>query len=118
MPQPHKLLTESLATQVLHCYKDGIPLSSNSRELVAYQRVDLYAKENRFCKNVYVDVGSEVSQASYSLPWKLLSLVHNSRLRFPTLSRVKLFTHCKTNTSRLWRRQTPGTVSPNDLERR
>ena len=29
-------------------------------ELIAYQQVDLYAKENSFVKNVYVDVGSEV----------------------------------------------------------
>src|SRR5678816_139620 len=29
-------------------------------ELIAFQQVDLYAKENSFVKNVYVDVGSEV----------------------------------------------------------
>src|SRR6059058_331688 len=30
-------------------------------ELIAYQQVDLYAKENSFVKKVYVDVGSEVN---------------------------------------------------------
>jgi multidrug efflux pump subunit AcrA (membrane-fusion protein) len=29
-------------------------------ELIAYQQVDLYAKENSFVKKLYVDVGSEV----------------------------------------------------------
>src|SRR5580765_6981375 len=39
-------------------------LSSSLRipgELIAYQQVDLYAKENSFVKKVYVDVGSEVN---------------------------------------------------------
>src|SRR5690348_15706127 len=30
-------------------------------ELIAYQQVDLYAKENSFVKKLYVDVGSQVS---------------------------------------------------------
>src|SRR3954464_1001144 len=30
-------------------------------ELIAYQQVDLYAKENSFVKKLYVDVGSEVT---------------------------------------------------------
>jgi multidrug efflux pump subunit AcrA (membrane-fusion protein) len=28
-------------------------------ELIAFQQVDLYAKENSFVKKLYVDVGSE-----------------------------------------------------------
>src|SRR5450756_1061266 len=31
-------------------------------ELIAFQQVDLYAKENAFVKKLYVDVGSEVHE--------------------------------------------------------
>ncbi|MCW3108987.1 MAG: family efflux transporter subunit, partial [Segetibacter sp.] len=31
-------------------------------ELIPYQQVDIYAKENSFVKKVFVDVGSEVKQ--------------------------------------------------------
>jgi len=87
-------------------------------ELIAYQQVDLYAKENSFVKNVYVDVGSEVKTG------RLLVALEEPELGSQlsgALSNVKsreaIYTASKANYDRLYETsQTPGTVSPNDLE--
>src|SRR5881398_258606 len=55
--------TEAPAAREAFVLKKG-RLSSSLQipgELIAFQQVDLYAKENSFVKKLYVDVGSQVS---------------------------------------------------------
>ncbi|HEX5153117.1 MAG TPA: efflux RND transporter periplasmic adaptor subunit [Parafilimonas sp.] len=87
-------------------------------ELIAYQQVDLYAKENSFVKNVYVDVGSEVKTGQLLVVMEAPEL--GSQLS-GALSNVKsreaIYTASKANYDRLYETsQTPGTIAPNDLE--
>ena len=87
-------------------------------ELIAYQEVDLYAKENSFVKKLYVDVGSEVkagqllvSLEAPELSTQLSGALSNMR------SREAIYIASKSNHDRLLATsQTPGTISPNDLE--
>lgn len=87
-------------------------------ELIAYQQVDLYAKENSFVKKLYVDVGSEVTTGQLLVTMEAPEL--GSQLA-GALSNVKsreaIYTASKANYDRLYETsQTPGTISPNDLE--
>src|SRR3954462_9359701 len=87
-------------------------------ELIAYQQVDLYAKENSFVKKLYVDVGSEVKAGQLLVTMEAPEL--GSQLA-GALSNVKsreaLYAASKANYDRLLATsETPGTVSPNDLE--
>ncbi|MEO6915360.1 MAG: efflux RND transporter periplasmic adaptor subunit [Chitinophagaceae bacterium] len=87
-------------------------------ELLPFQDVDLYAKENSFVKSVLVDVGSEVKQgqllASLEAPEISSRLAEaNSRLQ----SQEAIFSASKARYDRLLETsKTPGTISPNDLE--
>lgn len=87
-------------------------------ELVAFQDVDLYAKENSFVKSVLVDVGSEVKQgqllASLDAPEISSRMAEaNSRLQ----AQEAIFSASKARYDRLLETsKTPGTISPNDLE--
>lgn len=87
-------------------------------ELIAYQEVDLYAKENSFVKNVYVDVGSEVRKgqllASLDAPEVNARLAEaQSRLK----SQEAVYSAARAGYDRLYETsKTPGTISPNDLE--
>ncbi len=87
-------------------------------ELIAYQQVDLYAKENSFVKKLYADIGSEVREG------QLLAVLDapelNSRLAAAE-SRLKsqeaIYTASKANYDRLYETsKTPGTISQNDLD--
>jgi membrane fusion protein (multidrug efflux system) len=87
-------------------------------ELMAFQQVDLYAKENSFVKKLYVDVGSEVTTGQLLVTMEAPEL--GSQLA-GALSNVKsreaLYAASKANYDRLLATsETPGTVSPNDLE--
>lgn len=87
-------------------------------ELIAFQQVDLYAKEASFVKKLYADVGSEVSAGQLLATLEAPEL--NSRLAAAS-SRLKsqeaLYTASKANYDRLYKTsQTPGTISPNDLD--
>ncbi|RDC62196.1 efflux RND transporter periplasmic adaptor subunit [Adhaeribacter pallidiroseus] len=87
-------------------------------ELLPYQQVDLYAKENSYVKKLMVDVGSEVKQGQLLVSLEAPEL--NSRLA-ETLSRLKgqeaLYTASKAHYNRLLETsKTPGTISPNDLD--
>ena len=96
-------------------------LSSSLRiqgELLAYQQVDLYAKENSFVKKLYVDLGSEVSAGQLLVDLEAPEL--GSQLA-GALSNVKsreaIYLASKSNYDRLYQTsQTPGTIAPNDLE--
>jgi RND family efflux transporter MFP subunit len=87
-------------------------------ELIAYQQVDLYAKENSFVKNVYVDVGSEVKQGQLLVTMEAPELGSQLAGALSNIkSREAVYTASKANYDRLYETsQTPGTVSPNDLE--
>lgn len=87
-------------------------------ELIAYQQVDLYAKENSFVKNVYVDVGSEVKQGQLLVTMEAPELSSQlAAAQSNVKSREAIYTASKANYDRLYETsQTPGTISPNDLE--
>lgn len=87
-------------------------------ELIAYQQVDLYAKEASFVKKLAVDVGSEVTEgqllATLEAP-ELTSRIAASESRLK--SQEAIYTASKANYDRLYKTSlTPGTISPNDLD--
>ena len=87
-------------------------------ELIAWQQVDLYAKENSFVKKLYVDVGSEVKAGQLLVSLEAPEL--NSRLAAAE-SRLKsqeaIYTASKSQYDRLYETsKTPGTISQNDLD--
>ena len=87
-------------------------------ELIAYQQVDLYAKENSFVKKLYVDVGSEVTtgQLLFTLEAPELGSQLSGALS-NIKSREAIYLASKANYDRLYETsKTPGTISPNDLE--
>ena len=87
-------------------------------ELIAWQQVDLYAKENSFVQKLYVDVGSEVRAGQLLATLEAPEL--NSRLAGAE-SRLKsqeaIYTASKSQYDRLYETsKTPGTISQNDLD--
>lgn len=87
-------------------------------ELIAFQQVDLYAKENSFVKKLYVDVGSEVKAGqllvSMDAP-ELNSQVTAAQSRLK--SQEAIYIASKSNYDRLLETSnTPGTISQNDLD--
>jgi RND family efflux transporter MFP subunit len=87
-------------------------------ELIAFQQVDLYAKENSFVKKLYVDVGSEVKTGQLLAAMDEPEL--NSQLS-AAASRLKsqeaLYIASNANYDRLIETsKTPGTIAPNDLD--
>jgi RND family efflux transporter MFP subunit len=87
-------------------------------ELIAYQQVDLYAKENSFVKKVYVDVGSEVNTGQMLVSMEEPELASQLAAAESNIkSREAIYTASKANYDRLFETsKTPGTISPNDLE--
>lgn len=87
-------------------------------ELLPYQEVDIYAKENSFVKKVYVDVGSEVRQGQLLVSMEAPEI--NSQLT-EAQSNLKsiqaIYISAKAHYDRLVETsKTPGTISPNDLD--
>ena len=87
-------------------------------ELIAYQQVDLYAKENSFVKKLYADVGSEVREGQLLVTMEAPELA--SQLA-GAQSRVKaqeaIYIASKANYDRLVETsKTPGTISGNDID--
>jgi membrane fusion protein (multidrug efflux system) len=87
-------------------------------ELIAFQQVDLYAKENSFVKKLYADVGTEVKAgqllATMEAP-ELTSLESAAQSRLK--SQEAIYIASKANYDRLLETsKTPGTVSQNDLD--
>jgi membrane fusion protein (multidrug efflux system) len=87
-------------------------------ELIAYQQVDLYAKENSFVKKLYVDVGSEVTTGQLLVTMEAPEMESQLAGALSNIkSREAIYTASKANYDRLYETsQTPGTISPNDLE--
>lgn len=87
-------------------------------ELVSFRDVDLYAKVSSFCKQLYVDVGSEVKEgqllALMEAP-EIVSQIATARSRVEALTAT--YTASKANYERLLQTsKTPGTISQNDLD--
>lgn len=87
-------------------------------ELVAFQKVDIYAKVNSFVKKMYADVGTEVRQgqllATMEAP-EINSQLAGAQSKLKSLEAIYLSS--KATYDRLYQTsQTPGTVSPNDLD--
>lgn len=87
-------------------------------ELIAWQQVDLYAKENSFVRKLYVDVGSEVKTGQLLASLEAPEI--NSRLAAAE-SRLKsqeaIYTASQSQYDRLLETsKTPGTISQNDLD--
>jgi RND family efflux transporter MFP subunit len=87
-------------------------------ELIAYEQVDLYAKENSFVKKLYADVGSEVTEGQLLVTMEAPELTSQLAGALSDIkSREAIYMASKANYDRLYETsQTPGTVSPNDLE--
>jgi len=87
-------------------------------ELIAYQQVDLYAKENSFVKKLFVDVGSEVKEGQLLVTMEAPELTTQLA---SALSRVKsqeaIYIASKSNYDRLIETsKTPGTIGQNDID--
>jgi RND family efflux transporter MFP subunit len=87
-------------------------------ELIAYQQVDLYAKENSFVKKLYVDVGSEVREGQLLVTMEapeLTSQLASAQSRMK--SQEAIYIASKSNYDRLVETsKTPGTISQNDID--
>jgi len=107
------------ATEVFSLEKEKLSTSFQTpAELIAWQQVDLYAKENSFVRKLYVDVGSEVKAGQLLVSLEAPEL--NSRLAAAE-SRLKsqeaIYTASKSQYDRLLETsKTPGTISQNDLD--
>ncbi len=87
-------------------------------ELIPYDRVDIYAKENSFVKKVKVDLGSEVKKGDLLAELEdpeLISSLSSSKAKLQAQRSIWIssrYTYDKLLETSL----TPGTVSPNDLQ--
>jgi RND family efflux transporter MFP subunit len=87
-------------------------------ELFSFRDVDLYAKVSSFCKQLYVDVGTEVKEgqllALMEAP-EIVSQLASARARVEALTAT--YKASKANYDRLLETsKTPGTISQNDLD--
>ena len=87
-------------------------------ELLPYQQVDIYAKENSFVKKVFVDVGSEVRRGQLLVNMEapeINSQLSEAQSNLKSIQAVYIST--KAHYDRLLETsKTPGTISPNDLD--
>jgi membrane fusion protein (multidrug efflux system) len=109
----------SITTEVVPLQKGMLSTSLQiPGELVAFQQVDLYAKENSFVRKLYVDVGSEVKTGQLLVTMEApelnsLEAAAQSRLK----SQEAIYIASKSNYDRLVETsKTPGTISHNDLD--
>ncbi len=109
----------SRAREVQVVRKDKLSTSFKTPgELLAFQQVDLYAREVSYVKKLYVDVGSTVKAGQLLVTMDAPEI---SQRLAGAESRVKsqeaVYTAARSNYDRLFETsKTPGTISPNDLE--
>jgi membrane fusion protein, multidrug efflux system len=109
----------SRAREVQPVRKDKLSASFKTPgELLAFQQVDLYAREVSYVKKLYVDVGSRVKTGQLLVTMDAPEI---SQRLAAAESRVKsqeaIFAAASSNYQRLFETsKTPGTISPNDLE--
>lgn len=106
-------------TEVISVQKGKITSSLQiPGELLPYQQVDIYAKENSFVKNIYVDVGSEVRQGQLLVSMEapeINSQLSEAQSNLKSIQAIYIST--KAHYNRLVETsKTPGTISPNDLD--
>jgi membrane fusion protein (multidrug efflux system) len=107
------------ATEVINLQRGKLSSSLQiPGELIPYQQVDIYAKENSFVKKVFADVGSEVKQGQLLVSMEAPEI--NSRMS-EAESNLKsiqaIYISTKAHYNRLLETsKTPGTISPNDLD--
>ena len=87
-------------------------------ELIPYQQVDLYAKENSFVKKIYADVGSEVKQGQLLVSLDAPEINSNiAAAKSKLQSQEAIYTASNSNYNRLIETaKTPGTISKNDID--
>lgn len=87
-------------------------------ELTAFQRVDLYAKENSFVKKLYADVGSKVAEGQMLALMEAPELSSQLSSASSNLqSKEAIYAASKANYDRLVETsKTPGTIAPNELD--
>ncbi|MGI4728862.1 MAG: efflux RND transporter periplasmic adaptor subunit [Janthinobacterium lividum] len=87
-------------------------------ELIPYQQVDLYAKENSFVKKIFVDVGSEVKQGQLLVSLEAPEINSNiASAKSKLQSQEAIYTASNSNYNRLIETaKTPGTISKNDID--
>ncbi len=117
--KPDPATVETPVTRVFSLKKGR--LSSSLKipgELIAYQQVDLYAKENSFVKKLFVDIGSEVKEGELLVTLEAPEL--GSQLagaQAAVRSREAIYLASNANYDRLLETsKTAGTISPSDLE--
>ena len=111
--------TASAATEVVSAQKGKLSSSLQiPGELIPYQEVDIYAKENSFVKKVFVDVGSEVKQGQLLVSMEAPEINSQmSQAQSDLKSQQAIYIASKANYQRLLETsKTPGTISPNDLD--
>ncbi|SHG57298.1 RND family efflux transporter, MFP subunit [Chryseolinea serpens] len=107
------------AVEVLSAQRQKLATSLHiPGELISFQQVDLYARENSFVKKIYVDVGTEVKEgqllASLEAP-EITSRLNGAASR--QKSQEAVYSASKANYERLLETsKTPGTISQNDLD--
>ncbi|MBC8004246.1 MAG: efflux RND transporter periplasmic adaptor subunit [Verrucomicrobia bacterium] len=107
------------AIEIIALRKDKISTSFRTPgELIAFQQVDLYAKEVSYVKKLFVDVGTQVKVgqllATMDAPEISTRLAASESM---VKSQEAIYHANKSNYDRLYETsKTPGTISPNDLE--
>jgi RND family efflux transporter MFP subunit len=118
-PEKEQKAPATVTREVFSLHKEILASSLQiPGELIAFQQVDIYAKENSFVKKIYVDVGSQVKSGQLLATMEAPEL--NSQLS-AAASRLKsqeaLYIASKANYDRLVETsKTPGTIAPNDID--
>ena len=112
-----KAVTPSIETFALQKEKFSTELNLPG-ELISFQQVDLYARENSYVKKIYVDVGTEVKEGQLLVTLEapeISSRLAGAESRWK--SQEAVFSASKANYDRLLETsKTPGTISKNDLD--
>jgi RND family efflux transporter MFP subunit len=107
----------NVQTMVLTTGSQSAPVTIPG-QLLSYNSVDLYAKENGYVKTLYADIGTKVKKGQLLVVLEapeLLSQYHQAQADMDT--RLATYKGSRDNYDRLYRTsQTPGTISPNDMD--
>ncbi|HQD08505.1 MAG TPA: efflux RND transporter periplasmic adaptor subunit [Flavihumibacter sp.] len=118
-PKDPALVSKPKQTEVFALQKGSLSTSLNMPgELIAFEKVDLYAKANSFVKKIFVDVGSEVKAGQVLASLEAPEI--NSQLS-GAAARLKSIEATHINSKAYYERlletsKTPGTISPTDLD--
>ena len=87
-------------------------------QLFSYNSVDLYAKENGYVKTLFADIGTRVKKGQLLVVLEAPELLSQYRQAQADMdTRLATYKGSRANYDRLYRTsQTPGTISPNDLD--